>query len=739
MVHRAGAGPEPIPHKQLTADKLAEAINICLKPQSQERAQELADRIASERGSDVGAQSFHQFLDVDHLRCNLAPSRTAVWRLKRTEVRLSGFAACTLASEGLLSFKDLKLYRAREYETNEGPWDPISGGGAAIMSTATTMMMGVADFPIETLKAMKIHPDAAKKKSIDTESNQDAKSAKPKSASAHSSDESSPLTRHSTTTTETAMSSGDATPATSRNNSTFNFQESLARLPSSPASPDGRLSRQQITSSMHDALSGQLAPRQRSRSRSRSNSRRGSRSTADKDPDTGNLMETAVGTSKGVRRIVDAGITAPMDFTMAVTKGFHNAPKLYGDDTVRKQPKVDDMKSGMKAATTQFGFGLYDGITGLVTQPMRGAKKEGAAGFFKGFGKGLAGVVLKPSAAGMGVAGYMMKGAYSEIQKQFGSSVQNYIIAARTAQGYDDWQRSTAEERREVVARWQALQVGLKKKRNPDEMMHDILEQHKQKSQDYVDRLSTWSGKRLSRSRQASNADLKHSQTMPNAQPDAESAMMDMGSKGAHITHAHTYSGGEARDADLDEAIKLSVQESSRGDADDDEAVAKAMKASLAELKQQRTNRPSDGEAEQLRQALEASRAEADNQPIAMHDAELDQVLAQSLKEQGQDRTATGTGPPPAYDPGHLAGTTQEEYEQQHNHGASEKTQQEQDEERVVMEYVKKQSALEDEHRRQASSKGKQPQRKDTDDEDLQQAMKMSMQRDGQHGEASGT
>lgn len=41
---------------------------------------------------------------------------------------------------------------------------------------------------------------------------------------------------------------------------------------------------------------------------------------------------------------------------------------------------------------------MYDGITGLVTQPMNGAKKGGVGGFFAGMGKGLGGVVCKPAA-----------------------------------------------------------------------------------------------------------------------------------------------------------------------------------------------------------------------------------------------------------------------------------------------------------------------------------------------------
>lgn len=41
---------------------------------------------------------------------------------------------------------------------------------------------------------------------------------------------------------------------------------------------------------------------------------------------------------------------------------------------------------------------MFDGITGLVTQPMRGAEKEGAVGLIKGIAKGIGGVILKPGA-----------------------------------------------------------------------------------------------------------------------------------------------------------------------------------------------------------------------------------------------------------------------------------------------------------------------------------------------------
>jgi UDP:flavonoid glycosyltransferase YjiC (YdhE family) len=109
MIHRAGAGPAPIPYRQLTADKLAAALTEALKPATLGKAQELGARISQENGTELGGKSFHDHLDCSTLRCSLAPTRVAVWRVKRTQTRLSALAATVLANEGLLDFADLKL------------------------------------------------------------------------------------------------------------------------------------------------------------------------------------------------------------------------------------------------------------------------------------------------------------------------------------------------------------------------------------------------------------------------------------------------------------------------------------------------------------------------------------------------------------------------------------------------------------------------------------------------------
>jgi UDP:flavonoid glycosyltransferase YjiC (YdhE family) len=108
MIHRKGAGPAPIPYKNLTAENLADAILRALQPDVVAQAQELGSHIQKERGNELGAQSFNDKLRPDELRCSLAPDRVAVWTLKDQDLRLSALAAAMLTEKGLIEIKDLK-------------------------------------------------------------------------------------------------------------------------------------------------------------------------------------------------------------------------------------------------------------------------------------------------------------------------------------------------------------------------------------------------------------------------------------------------------------------------------------------------------------------------------------------------------------------------------------------------------------------------------------------------------
>jgi hypothetical protein len=125
-----------------------------------------------------------------------------------------------------------------------------------------------------------------------------------------------------------------------------------------------------------------------------------------------------------------------MDLSIAVAQGFHNAPRLYGDTTVRRPSRITGIKSGLRAAGHEFIYGIFDGVTGLVVQPYTNARRDGLIGFVKGIGMGVTGFVLKDLAALIGPFGYAMKGVQKQVQR--GRQPTGFIRRARIVQGQRD-------------------------------------------------------------------------------------------------------------------------------------------------------------------------------------------------------------------------------------------------------------------------------------------------------------
>uniref|UniRef100_A0A673Z765 Vacuolar protein sorting 13 homolog C n=1 Tax=Salmo trutta TaxID=8032 RepID=A0A673Z765_SALTR len=78
-----------------------------------------------------------------------------------------------------------------------------------------------------------------------------------------------------------------------------------------------------------------------------------------------------------------AAITMDKEYQQSRRQEMNRPPKDFGESLA---------KGGMG-----FFKGVVGGVTGIVTKPVEGAKKEGVAGFFKGIGKGLVGVVARPT------------------------------------------------------------------------------------------------------------------------------------------------------------------------------------------------------------------------------------------------------------------------------------------------------------------------------------------------------
>ena len=110
MVHAAGAGPEPVPFKQLTAEKLARAIEVALAPEATSAAAKLSQAMENEYGAPTAASSFHRMLPLKKMRCAIFPKKLAVWKVRKTNIVLSSFVAIVLLEQKYLKAKDLKPY-----------------------------------------------------------------------------------------------------------------------------------------------------------------------------------------------------------------------------------------------------------------------------------------------------------------------------------------------------------------------------------------------------------------------------------------------------------------------------------------------------------------------------------------------------------------------------------------------------------------------------------------------------
>ncbi|KAL7290198.1 hypothetical protein TKK_0015907 [Trichogramma kaykai] len=65
-------------------------------------------------------------------------------------------------------------------------------------------------------------------------------------------------------------------------------------------------------------------------------------------------------------------------------------------EQLNKQPA--NLQEGLARSGKGLVMGVVDGISGVVMKPISGAREEGVEGFFKGFGKGVVGLVTRPTA-----------------------------------------------------------------------------------------------------------------------------------------------------------------------------------------------------------------------------------------------------------------------------------------------------------------------------------------------------
>lgn len=458
----------------------------------------------------------------------------------------------------------------------------------------------------------------------------------------------------------------------------------------------------------------------------------------------------------------------PMNFCMGLARGFRNAPRLYNDDTVRPQEKVTDFASGLKVAGKEFGLGFYDGISGLVTQPLKGAQKEGSAGLFKGFAKGIGGLVLKSGAAVWSLPAYSMQGIYAEIRNQFTRSSINYIITSRVLEGREQLHSASAEEQKDIIMRFRARSGELKgfynlkqKERKSAQDLGITGDPYRDEDEDASTGPPPKTGFLQTRNMSYDERKKLHEQKDQWKKKQAEGLHKSgSGDSGSNAAMEHE---------EFEKAIRASVAQTSKGDRDEDAKVEQAIRASVREMRRIAESRdfkkpildPRDaaGGSNQAATNPEHTSTEATDEDLTnITDEEYQSLIEEAVRRSLAAHGETGHGAHGGADEEQLRRAIEESHMtarapgvvddedairramEESERAHKEQLEKEKTEEEIVMEFVKKQSLAEEEFRRsKAKGKGVDSGVEGEDDEELKRALEESLRMSGREGGPSGS
>lgn len=212
--------------------------------------------------------------------------------------------------------------------------------------------------------------------------------------------------------------------------------------------------------------------------------------------------------------------------------------------------------------------------------------------------------------------------------------MQNYIIAARTAQGLDEWSNSSQAERLDAVRQWQAIQLELGKEK--EQVKHNKMPS----SGRFLKNMSFDERKKLAENKKKLNNNSS-AKGQKHSEPNTASFETS-------LRHVHTYpqpSSGRSENADIEEAIRQSIAATSEGNPKEDAAIETAIKASVQKL--QHASEKDDNEGA-LPSATQASLSEANraysghNNAAHGHLEQSEAAMHQSIQQRPSlERTQT--------------------------------------------------------------------------------------------------
>lgn len=347
MIARAGAGPNPVPFKKMTAETLAESITFALRPEVQAAAKEVARQIAEEDGASNAAKDIIERLDSDGFRCDICPNRLAIWKHKKTGAHLSSFAAYYLVNQGVIKMSHLMTLRHKNWYVDEGAESVLIGLVAATSGFFTDVGVATSHY-VRCLKSGPL-PRSRRRSSIMRLNSKNGIHVPQNPNLNEASEDSSPDREFTPKQLEKMARRMVKRPPKARRGmpESFSFSEETEDFES-------------IT-----------------------------RRVTQEAEEQGRLRHTFQASGQYAADLGRAGLKAPVAVFYNVANGFRNFPSYAfgGSEDMRRRDEITGLQSGFKVAGKEFVLGFYDAFSGIVLRPYRGAKKDGP----KGFGKGLLG------------------------------------------------------------------------------------------------------------------------------------------------------------------------------------------------------------------------------------------------------------------------------------------------------------------------------------------------------------
>jgi hypothetical protein len=148
---------------------------------------------------------------------------------------------------------------------------------------------------------------------------------------------------------------------------------------------------------------------------------------------TAGAMAAASGKSLG-NFFVSSSKGALVDLPLAAAEGLRVVPRMYGEE-LRDHGNITDWKSGFTVAGKTFWYGMYEGLTDIVTLPYKEKEKNGALGVATGFGKGIVSMATKTTSAAIGLVAYPADGISRSIRTSIMRGTRKCIEESKLAEG----------------------------------------------------------------------------------------------------------------------------------------------------------------------------------------------------------------------------------------------------------------------------------------------------------------